>query len=362
MKTRDILIMAICVIALHSLVLFLFFASGSSGEKTDNAAVRGRNAGQPRTEEPRHVQNDKDTGVQEPEAITVPPRVLNNPWNENAKLYTGPGRKFIKDAGTLTGTVKGLNGSSDVRAGILVDLTNGRILWQKNPDKQVPIASLSKLMTNILVYERLLTADDFLPETVVKVTSEAAGVPPSGVALKTGESFTVEKLLTAAAVKSANDATYLLAQECAGGSADNFVKKMNERAVELGMTQTTFYNPHGLPGKSGKFDNKSTMNDMLKLCEAYLTYPKLVQLSGQLYGSFRKKNDLKSPDHLLPKGSMATPGVFGLKTGFTNRAGFCLATICKRDGRTLLAVVTGFKTSKERDVFVRDLLDWGYKR
>lgn len=249
--------------------------------------------------------------------------------------------------------------------GILVDLNNRRIIWQLNPDKQVPIASLTKLMTLLLAYETLQQPNcDLDLDSEIQITPESRKIPPSGVGFRPAEkSFPLRNLMLAAAVKSANDATYLIAQTFGNGSADRFVAGMNARAHELGMSRTKFYNPHGLPGKlEGKPDNVSSVRDLVRLCEAYLTFPELHQWSSTSVATFRMPNDLSTHNNLLKKGKFHTPGVSGLKTGYTNNAGLCLAAVCDRNGRRLLAVVTGFNSAADRDLFTKALIEWGYKQ
>ncbi len=249
--------------------------------------------------------------------------------------------------------------------GILVDLKAREILWQKNPSKPVPVASLTKMMTLLVAYEKVMNPrSGFTLMSEISVTNEARSVPPSGVAFRADEtSFPLHKLMLAAAVKSANDAAFLIAQAMGGGDCASFVEQMNTRAKELGMTDTVFYNPHGLTDyqKGGKKrNNMSTANDLLRLCEAYSYYPQLLKWSAMPVATFRSNADLVNHNNLLPGRRTACKGVTGIKTGFTNSAGFCVAAACTRDGRQLLAVVTGFTSARERDEFVRSLLNWAY--
>lgn len=247
--------------------------------------------------------------------------------------------------------------------GILVDLDSRKVLWQKEPDREVAIASLSKMMTLLIACETVSDpSSSFRLDTPVSITPESRNVPPSGVAFQKDEaSFPLELLMIAAAVKSANDAAYLIAQTLGNGKVDNFVVMMNDRAKELGMNHTHFFNPHGLNGKTAKLDNKSTANDLVRLSEACLDCPMLHQWSAMRFASFRIPNDLRNHNNLLPGARTACAGTTGLKTGFTQRAGFCVSAVCERKGRHLLAVVTGFSTARERDQFVRALFDWGFQ-
>lgn len=253
-------------------------------------------------------------------------------------------------------------------AGILVDMDTNKVLWAKNPSKPVPIASLSKIMTIMLTYEIAMDNDSpYTLESLIPVTTEAINTEASKVYFKKGEMFTLRELLVAASVRSANDAAHLMAQHLGGGKAETFIEDMNRRAVEIGMTHTTFRNAHGLPGKSKALDNQSSPEDVARLCLLFRTYPYLMELAGLRTAPFREKSSpdyilLQNHNNLLPGAKTASPGVNGIKTGFTNRAGFCVAASCERSGRHLLAVVMGFPSQLDRDNFVRVLLDWGYAK
>ena len=253
-------------------------------------------------------------------------------------------------------------------AGILVDMDTNKVLWAKNASKPVPIASLSKIMTIMLAYEIAMDNDSpYTLESLIPVTTEAINTEASKVYFKKGEMFTLRELLVAASVRSANDAAHLMAQHLGGGKADPFIEDMNRRAVEIGMTHTTFHNAHGLPGASKALDNQSSPEDVARLCLLFRTYPYLMELAGLRTAPFREKDNpdyilLQNHNNLLPGAKTASPGVNGIKTGFTNRAGFCVAASCERSGRHLLAVVMGFPSQLDRDNFVRVLLDWGYAK
>lgn len=268
--------------------------------------------------------------------------------------------------GAARDDISGLKGISLATAGILVDMDTNKVLWAKNPSKTVPIASLTKIMTIMLSYE--IAMDDNSPytlESLIPVTTEAINTEASKVYFKKGEMFTIRELLVAASVRSANDAAHLLAEHLGGGKADRFIEDMNRRAKEVGMTHTTYFNAHGLPGKSKALDNQSTPEDVARLCLVFRKYTYLMELASLRTAPFREKSSpdyilLQNHNNLLPGAKTAAPGVNGIKTGFTNRAGFCVAASCERGGRNLLAVVTGFPSAADRDNFVRVLLDWGY--
>ncbi len=386
MKKGGIILMALIIIAVHVMVLFLAISPQDAGSvSNDSASTAEEEYTEPEPDPGEKEADDTASVPQETEqteaispASAVPEKTAAQPA-EAAKTKPEPekisnalrgtlyrGKNPVLDRSKAVRTIPGLPIAKTTfpqMTGILIDLKDHRVLWQKDSLKKVPIASLTKIMTLVVVYEEMLKGSPLTMSTRIPITTDARQVPPSGVAFKPEEkSFPLQKLMLASAVKSANDATYLIAQAFSNGDVDQFVKKMNQRADELGMDKTTFHNPHGLPGKNKAADNQSTATAIARLCEVYLSYPELNEWASMRKASFRTPDDLVNHNNLLPGGKYACKGVSGIKTGFTNRAGFCVAATCTREGRTLLAVVTGFTRVKERDTFVRSLFEWGFKQ
>ncbi len=257
----------------------------------------------------------------------------------------------------VRGNLKELPGSQSATSGILVDLDTRRVLWEKNSDRSVPIASMVKMMTLLLTFEELESNPQLNLETPVRISQAAARIGGSQIWLDPRETFPLRELLLAVAIKSANDAAYQVAEFIAGGKVEEFVSAMNRRAAELGMPGTRFTTPHGLPLKEVA-DSVSTAQGMVLLGERLLEYPQLLEwTSTQLVYIRDGKTQLVNHNGLIrPR----YPGVDGLKTGYTDRAGFCVTVSALREGKRLLLCVTGFKSAKERDAFARKLLDWGY--
>ena len=139
------------------------------------------------------------------------------------------------------------------------------------------------------------------------------------------ETFKLEELLKAVAIKSANDAAYQVAEFLGSGDVYGFVVRMNQRARELGMKRTRFYNPHGLPGNSSAEDNVSSPEDMALLAEHCLNHQKIMEWAAMPKADFRGgKTELINHNNLLPGRKFPAPGVDGLKTGFINRSGYCV--------------------------------------
>lgn len=270
----------------------------------------------------------------------------------------------------VNGNIRVLPLSRTATSGILIDLTTRNVLWAKNPKKSYPIASMTKLMTCLLAYEDVVSGRNGITlETPIRVSPAAAKIGGSQVYLDPRETFTLHELLKATSIKSANDAAYQIAEFIGNGSVSSFVKRMNARAAQLKMTNTVFHNPNGLPGKTPASDNSASPEGMARLAEETLRHPYLVKLSSTWLDTFRKPGEkgymqIKNHNYLLPasRSNEALPGVDGLKTGYIKRSGYCVTATCLRDGHRLVAVVTGFPMRRDRDRFVKDLLEWGYER
>lgn len=262
----------------------------------------------------------------------------------------------------VTGDIPSLPMSKNAKTGILVDLNTREVLWAKKSKQPVPIASMTKMMTLLLVMEGMQKDPKINLDTMIQVTREASKIGGSQAWLDPKEQFSIKDLLRTIVVHSANDSSYLLAQYFGGGDAETFVNMMNERAKELNLAGAYFSNPDGLPEKNAANENKASAEDMVFLAEKLLQYPIITEFA-------KLKSIVFRPDSPKPITFVNTnklirwdvKGVNGMKTGYTVRAGFCITVTCERDGRRLVAVATGFKTSKERDKFVRQLLDWGYR-
>lgn len=415
MSRRAMILLILAIIAVHGILLWLVIATGDNEQQivetrkqieeenalhseadsdvqpaeqaTPTPSVQkqetGASAGKPDTvaqTQPKPASTAQTTAAAQPKtgiSSAENDLIAGLPAVKDKPAPSVPSTTYVRKPKTtaipkldFTGAAKddisGLKGISLATTGILVDMDTNKVLWTKNPSKPVPVASLTKIMTIMLAYE--IAMDDDSPytlESLIPVTPEAINTEASKVYFKKGEMFTVRELLVAASVRSANDAAHLLAEHFGGGKADKFIEDMNRRAKEIGMTHTTYFNAHGLPGKSKALDNQSSPEDVARLCLVFCRYSYLMELAGLRTAPFREKGSpdyilLQNHNNLLPGAKTAAPGVNGIKTGFTNRAGFCVAASCQREGRNLLAVVTGFPSAADRDNFVRVLLDWGY--
>ena len=233
----------------------------------------------------------------------------------------------------------------------LMEATTGTVLWQSNADQPLEPASVTKIMTMLLVCEAV-DEGSLTPDTVVTCSAHAAGMGGSQVYLEEGEQMTVNELLKAVAVASGNDAAVALG-EAVSGSEAAFVEKMNQRAEELGMTATHFVNCTGLPADG----HVTTAHDIALMSRALLSHEEILEYTGIWMDSLRGGEFVLSSTNKLIK---SYDGITGLKTGYTDTAGFCISATAERNGMALIAVVLGADSSANRFETAATLLDYGF--
>jgi D-alanyl-D-alanine carboxypeptidase (penicillin-binding protein 5/6) len=238
------------------------------------------------------------------------------------------------------------------KASVLMDIDSGNILYEKNIHEKLPIASVTKVMSMLLVMEALdsgkITYEDMVP-----VSEHSYDMGGSQVYLKPGEEFTVLEMMKAVAIHSANDATVALAEKISG-SEDAFVAMMNEKARELGMNDTNFLDCTGLTDDnhySSALDVATMSRELIR------KHPKVLEITSVWHDTFR--NGLFSLDN-TNKLIRSYQGANGLKTGFTTKAGHCLSASAKRNKLQLIAVVLGEPDSDTRFAEAKKLLDYGF--
>lgn len=235
-------------------------------------------------------------------------------------------------------------------AAFLADADTGEVLYSRQADTQRFPASITKVMTLYLVFERLAAGTLRLDDRVV-MSRNAANQRPSKLGLKPGESLTVDQAIRSLATKSANDVSVALAEHIAG-TEQEFARLMTVRARELGMKNSRWVNPNGLPDAR----QVTTARDIFILSQATIRhFPQYYTYYQQQQFVFGNRV-MPNHNHLL----RTMPGVDGIKTGFTNAAGFTLAASAVRDGRRLIAVVLGGPTRVARDSNVESLLSAGF--
>ena len=263
---------------------------------------------------------------------------------------------FVLAVWVLAGSVTAAEPEVAGKAAILMDAATGTILYESNAHEKLAPASVTKVMTMLLIMEAIdggqLRWDD--PVTASETAAAKGG---SQVYLKVGETMTVADMLKSIAVSSANDCACAMAEHIAGSEAA-FVEKMNQRAAELGMNDTHFVNCTGLDDDPAAKDHKTSAHDIAVMSRELLAnHPDIKQYTTIWMdtirdGAFGLSNTNKMVRYY--------PGCTGLKTGFTSSAGYCLSASAARDGLELIAVVLGADTSPNRFAACKSLLDYGF--
>lgn len=238
------------------------------------------------------------------------------------------------------------------QAAILIDEDSGTVLYEKNADESRPIASITKIMTLLLTFEALEAGKVSLSD-IVPVSEHAYHMGGSQIWLEPGEQLTLDEMLKAICISSANDAAVAVA-EFIGGSEPVFVERMNARAKELGMQSTTFRNACGLDEDG----HLSTARDVAIMSrEMLLNHPEIENYCTVWMDTLRGgATQLVNTNKLLKSYN----GITGLKTGTTGKAGVCISASASRDDLRLIAVVLGSSSGKERFAAATSLLDYGF--
>lgn len=268
---------------------------------------------------------------------------------------------FLLLAALLPTAAWSQSAAPDYKSALVIDAATGRVLFEDNADFVNPPASITKLMTFLIVHDRIRAGAISL-QSPVPVGAASSKIGGTQVWLKQGESFPVEEMLYALLVQSANDCAHALAIAVAGSPAA-FVDMMNARARELGLTQTTFRTPHGLPPANRVIaeGDLTTARDLAKLSRHLLQHTDILKYTNVKERLFRAgaasgEIAMRNHNHLLNR----VDGVDGLKTGYTRGAGFCLAATAERHGRRVIAVIMGSPSSKGRDLKVAELIERGF--
>ncbi|MBM4762184.1 D-alanyl-D-alanine carboxypeptidase family protein [Bacillus sp. B15-48] len=257
---------------------------------------------------------------------------------------------------SVTATETGVNLSNDSRSAILIERDTGKVLYDKNSGEKLPPASMTKVMTMLLIMEAIDEGRLKMDEKI-RTSEYAASMGGSQIFLEQGEEMTVEEMLRGIAIGSANDASVAMAERLAG-SEEEFVRLMNEKVKELGLKDTLFKNSTGLPTE----EHYSTAHDMAIMAKELLKYETITKFTGKYEDYLREDSDKKF--WLVNTNRLVKfyPGVDGLKTGFTNEAKYCLTATAEKDGMRVVAVVFGAPTSKSRNAQVTKMLDYAFSQ
>ena len=236
---------------------------------------------------------------------------------------------------------------------ILMEAVTGTVLFEKDADKALPPASVTKIMTLLLTVEAI-EKGSMKWDDMISASANAASMGGSQIYLKEGEEMTVEDLVKSVVIASANDAAVALA-EAVAGSEEVFVSRMNERAAELGMKNTHFENTNGLDDTVT--NHVTSARDIAIMSRELIKHEKILQYSSTWMDSVRNGEfGLTNTNRLVRFYNGAT----GLKTGSTSKAKFCMSATAERDGMSLIAVIMAAPSRDERNSAAKTLLDYGY--
>lgn len=246
------------------------------------------------------------------------------------------------------------NLASDAKSAVLIERDTGKMLFDKNAHEKLPPASMTKIMTMLLIMEEIDKGNLKLDE-MVRISERASSMGGSQVFLEEGEEMSVEDLLKGIAVASGNDASVAMAERISG-SEEAFVQKMNEKVKELNLENTHFKNSSGLPAE----DHYSTAHDMAVIAKELLKYEAITDYTS-IYEDYLRKGQ-ENEFWLVNTNKLVRfyPGVDGLKTGYTNEAKYCLTATAVKNDMRVIAVVMGANTVKERNASVSEMLDYAF--
>ena len=242
----------------------------------------------------------------------------------------------------------------NAKSAIMIEASTGEILFQKNKDEKLAPASMTKMMSMLLIMEEI-ESGNLKWDEMITASEKASSMGGSQIFLKAGEKMTVEELLKGVAIASGNDAVVALAERISG-SEEAFVKRMNTRAKDLGLKNTNFVNATGLTADN----HYSSANDMSLIAKELVKHEKILEFTSTYEDYLRK--DTKSPFWLVNTNRLVRfkEGVDGLKTGFTDEAGYCLTATMKKDNMRLITVVMKEENTSKRSADTTKMLDYGF--
>ncbi|WDF02233.1 D-alanyl-D-alanine carboxypeptidase family protein [Shouchella hunanensis] len=248
---------------------------------------------------------------------------------------------------------------STVEKTLLLDVNQNKLLIDSGIDEAVPVASISKMMTEYLILEEIEKGTvDW--NDLVQISGEAAAKEGANISLSKGDNVPVHDLYMAMLLPSANNATVALAEHLAD-SEKEFVKKMNEKAKEIGLTNSTFVNATGLTESNTK-SNQMSARDIAVLAQVLITqFPEVLQDTAKSSHTLTFSGErVHTTNHMLTTPDLAFDGLDGFKTGYTNEAGYCFVGTASRDGQRFITVVLGTENYNARFVETQKLLSLAF--
>jgi D-alanyl-D-alanine carboxypeptidase (penicillin-binding protein 5/6) len=285
---------------------------------------------------------------------------LDNSENNNEKSVTDNenveenGASSNDEEKNTTNSDSSISLAAKAKSAIMIEASTGKVIFEKNANERLPMASMTKMMTLLIIMDNIKSGN-LKWDDKVTTSEHAASMGGSQIFLEVGEEMTVEDLVKGICIGSGNDAAVSMAERI-GGTEEEFVNMMNKKAKELGLKNTNFVNACGLD------DDKhySSANDMAVIAKALVKYDKILEFTGTYEDYLRKNTDksfwLVNTNRLVRYYS----GVDGLKTGYTENAGYCITTTAKKNNMRLITVVMGEETSAIRNSETTQMLDYGF--
>lgn len=272
----------------------------------------------------------------------------------NFKVYAVNEEDVVKENENVKETKSTLDLAKNATSAIMLEASTGEIIFQKNVNEKRPPASMTKMMSMLLIMENIEKGNLTFEEEVT-ASAYASSMGGSQIFLKAGEKMKVEDLLKGIAIGSGNDATVAMAERISG-TEEAFVKLMNDRAKELGLNNTNFKNSTGLDVEN----HYSTAYDMSVIARELVKHKKILEFTGTYEDYLRK--DSASPFWLVNTNRLVRfyQGVDGLKTGYTKEAGYCLTSTAEKDNMRLITVVMNEPSTQIRNGETSSMLDYGF--
>ncbi|MCR6096593.1 D-alanyl-D-alanine carboxypeptidase [Salipaludibacillus agaradhaerens] len=263
---------------------------------------------------------------------------------------------FLTHIGFTSAEETTLEFAEEATSAILMERDTGTVLFDKNSHERLPPASMTKIMTMLLIMEAI-DEGRLNWEDKVRTSERAASMGGSQIFLEPGEEMTVKEMMKGIAIVSGNDASVAMAEHLAG-SEKEFVRLMNDRAKELGLTNTLFANSNGLPADN----HYSSAYDLAIMGKALLQHEKITEFTS-IYEDYLRE-DTSDPFWLVNTNKLIKfyPGVDGLKTGYTEEAKYCLTASANKDGMRMISVVMGAPATKDRNRYITEMFDYAYSQ
>lgn len=320
--------------------------------KTSEMEVPEKKAIEKKIEENQKGESKERKEKKEIEVVSKEKKVIPEKVQAVKEIKT-PETKNIAEKPTKAEKVSQTVKEDTYLAGLVAD-TKGNIYYSKNIDKKLPMASVTKVMTLLVTFDAIRNGEAHLEDKVV-ITKDVYNKGGSGISMKPGETFTLLDLIRATAIYSANNAAYAVAKHIGKGSISNFIKKMNKKAREIGISkEISYYSPAGLPSRYTKEPmDIGTARGIYKLSLEAIKYPEYMKIAGiKQMKIHHGKINIRNRNHLIGE-----EGIYGIKTGYHKEAKYNITVASKDGSREFIVVILGGESYKDRDNAVLRLLE-----